>query len=316
MRKIYLLTFVFLASCYLVKAQNFQISGGNNFSAAVCDNQVVFTWGANTQSQLGIDLNDDPFTEDFRNVPAAVRRGNVSQTAGGLEYGLLPPIRQVDAGSGAHILGLDCDDHVWAWGNGENGQLGRATFATSAVPQRVLRGEQAANPGANDPNGIFLSNIFYVGGGNNSSFGIEIGTGRVLAWGQNTNGQLGVGNTVDQDVPRYVRRSAAEGGGILENIVQVRAGDDCTYALDADGFVWSFGNNNGHKLGRPTAVNINPTAGRVVKGAPLNNGYSATPVPLQFLDNITQISGGDTHCLALDEDGTVWSFGGDWGQGQ
>ncbi len=291
--------------------QNLQISGGNNFSAAVCDNQTVYVWGENNAGQLAITATDAPVGAAFSNIPVGVTRGNISNTAT-LDYGNLPAISQVDAGSGAHVLGLSCAGQVWAWGGGAEGQLGRGTKAISPIPQRVLRGAQAAVTSLNDPNGLFLNNIFYVSGGNNSSFALEKTTGRVLAWGQNTNGQLGNGGTVDQVTPVYVMINATTQ---LTNIIQIEGGDNCTYALDANGNVWSWGANDGNKLGRPGAGN-QPYAARVVQGDPLNNGYSATPTPLVYLSNIVQISGGDTHCLALDSKGNVWSFGGDWGQGQ
>jgi hypothetical protein len=306
---------VLICAFEIVKAQNLQISGGNNFSAAVCDNQTVFTWGANTSGQLALDSFDVPVSATYRNTIEAVIRGNVSNVAATITYGPLPAIRQVDAGSGAHLLGLSCKGQVWAWGGGSSGQLGRGASASSPIPQRVLRGVQTAFVNPDDPNGIFLNNIFYVSGGNNSSFALETGTGRVLAWGENTNGQLGDGSILNRTTPVYVTKSLAEGGGQLTNIIQIEGGDDCTYALDANGNVWSWGDNNGNKLGRPGA-GIQSTAGRVVQGDPLNNGYSTTPTPTVFLNGIIQISGGDTHCLALDANGNVWSFGGDWGEGQ
>ncbi len=293
-------------------SQNIQISGGNDFSAAVCDNQQVFVWGANTSNQLGITLGDVPFASTYSAAPTSVTRGNISNVAGLTTYGNLPAIKKVDAGSGSHILGLSCANQIWAWGNNTNGQLGRNTTATSAIPQRVLRGAQAANINANDPNGIFLNNISYMSGGNNSSFALENTTGQVLAWGQNANGQLGDGSTTDRYVPVYVLTASATP---LTNIIQIKGGDDCTYALDANGNVWSWGDNSGNKLGRPGAGN-QVFAARVVQGDPMNNGYSATPTPTVYLSGIVQISGGDTHCLALDINGNVWSFGGDWGEGQ
>src|SRR6478736_2099641 len=86
-------------------SQNLQISGGNNFSAAVCDNQQVFVWGANTSNQLGITIADAAVGATYSAVPTSVTRGNISNIAGATTYGNLPAIRQVDAGSGAHILG-------------------------------------------------------------------------------------------------------------------------------------------------------------------------------------------------------------------
>ncbi|MFN8416007.1 MAG: T9SS type A sorting domain-containing protein [Cytophagaceae bacterium] len=314
-----LLTVVF---AQLLHGQNFQISGGNSFSAAVCNNQTVYTWGSNVDNDgstllytFGVDNTGAAVTTARRAAGVAITYGNISNVAGSTTVGLLPAIRQVDAGSGSHVLGLSCANQVWAWGNNKSGQLGRNLVSTSgeAMPQRVLRGAQAASVNVNDPNGIFLNNITYVSGGNNSSFAIEATTGRLLAWGENSDGQLGDGSTTDRLTPVYVQRSAADGGGAITNIIQVEAGDQCSYALDANGYVWSWGNNTGNKLGRPGA-SPQTTASRVLRSVPLCNGYGCTADG--YLRDITQISGGDTHCLALDINGNVWSFGGDWGEGQ
>lgn len=315
-------SFLTIVFAQFTLGQNFQISGGNSFSAAVCNNQTVYTWGSNVDNDgstllytFGVDNTGAAVTTARRAAGVAITYGNISNVAGSTTVGLLPAIRQVDAGSGSHVLGLSCANQVWAWGNNKSGQLGRNLVSASgvAMPQRVLRGAQAASVNVNDPNGIFLNNISYVSGGNNSSFAIEALTGRLLAWGENSDGQLGDGSTVDRLVPVYVQKSAADGGGALTNIIQVEAGDQCSYALDANGYVWSWGNNTGNKLGRPGA-SPQSTASRVLRSVPLCNGYGCAADG--YLRDITQISGGDTHCLALDINGNVWSFGGDWGEGQ
>lgn len=308
------LIFLSLGLHQISKAQNLQISGGNNFSAAVCDNQVVYTWGANSAGQLGVDKNGNPYPATSSNIPLPVWYDPSTNMSG------LPSIRQVDAGSGAHIIGLDCDKHVWTWGNNNCAQLGNNTATSNptancntltagdAVPKMVLKGDQ--NIAGGDP--IYLSNITYVSGGNNTSFAIEEGTGKVLAWGENKAGQLGIGTIgVGTSVPKYVLKST---GTPLTDIVQIEGGDDCTYALDKFGNVWSWGTNNASALGRPTTGNNpDPYAGQVQ----LDKNFDANAdVPPNYLTGVKQISGGDTHGLALTQSGEVFSFGGDWGPGQ
>jgi alpha-tubulin suppressor-like RCC1 family protein len=322
MKRILLLIFTPIAT---LLAQNLQISGGNNFSAAVCDNQKVFVWGANSGGQLGTDGTGAAIPlNTYRSLPRIVEYGNISNTAGAYTNGLLPTISQVDAGSGAHILGLGCAGQVWGWGENNEGQLGRGSIGTgttpgNGIPSRVLRGAQAAyvhsGPTANpDPNGVFLSNITYVSGGNNSSFAVEGGTTRrVLAWGANDFGQLGNGTTVDSPLPVYVKTGPGA-TDFLENIIQIEGGDDCTYALDAAGNVWSWGKNAGNELGRPNGAGTVYAAR--VRANPAHTDNSQAYAGANFLSGIIQISGGDTHALALGADGSVWSWGGDWGVGQ
>jgi alpha-tubulin suppressor-like RCC1 family protein len=302
--------------------QNLQISGGNNFSSVVCNQQVVNVSGYNKDGQLGVDATGNPLPAGaFYNTWQPVSRGTLGSVPVAVALDLLPAIRQADAGSGGHLLGLDCAQNVWGWGLNDEGQLGRGmaggTHAQNSVPMRVLKGAQTAA-------GDFLSNIVYVSGGNNSSFAIEGGTGRVLSWGSNDHGQLGDGTVLDRLTPVYVLTGP---GTYLTNIIQIEGGDDCTYALDASGHVWSWGITHdgayeARNLGRPSTGEVVaapgggrrciPYAGRVMKGT--NNNNDATTDG--FLNNIISLSGGDAHAIALDNKGMVWSWGGDWATGQ
>ncbi|MFN6945141.1 MAG: T9SS type A sorting domain-containing protein [Cytophagaceae bacterium] len=303
--------FTIVFSCL---AQSYNISGGADFSAAVCDNQVTYVWGSNQSNQLGIDNVDVPIDGNRRNFALWVTRGNISASGNQIQYGPLPPMIKVDAGKGSHLLVLSCENQIWTWGENASGQLGRGNSSTHrAVPQRVFRGEQQAMVSSSDPNGIFLNDIAQISGGLNASYAIEKSSGRILAWGDNSTGQLGNGNFVSSNIPVYVLKSNEEGGGYLTGIYQVGGGEDCVYALDSNGNVWSWGSNDGNRLGRPGNGNLN-TAGRVQKGAPDQSCYGGDP--MGNLSDIIMIAAGNTHALALDKNGNVWSFGGDWGEGQ
>ncbi len=69
------------------------------------------------------------------------------------------------------------------------------------------------------------------------------------------------------------------------------------------GVVYSWGENDNNQLGRKTT----PT-NRAMPVLRQDNGAS--------LSGITQITSGDKHSLAIDGNGNVWSWGGDWGNGQ
>ena len=57
-----------------------------------------------------------------------------------------------------------------------------------------------------------------------------------MAWGDNLQGQLGIGSTTDQTKPVIV--------SALSNIKQISGGAYDTWALDSSGNVWHTGNNN------------------------------------------------------------------------
>lgn len=113
--------------------------------------------------------------------------------------------------------------------------------------------------------------------------------GTVMAWGRNSDGQLGDGTNTDSNIPVEVAN--------LTDIIRVAAGKFHSIALKSDGTAWSFGKNGSGQLGNGSTVNSN------------------IPVQVSGLTNITDITGGDDHTLAIRSDGTVWAWGGNsWGQ--
>jgi alpha-tubulin suppressor-like RCC1 family protein len=82
-------------------------------------------------------------------------------------------------------------------------------------------------------------------------------SGVVWAWGQNTNGQLGTGNTTRMLTPTKVK-------GLPEGIVSVTAGASHSAALTSGGSVWTWGKNSHGQLGNGSTLD------------------SAVPVAVQF----------------------------------
>ncbi|MFN8438658.1 MAG: T9SS type A sorting domain-containing protein [Cytophagales bacterium] len=274
-------------------AQNLQISGGNAHSVAICESGDIYAWGKNDAGQLG---------------PSGGAGGPTPVLVTGFPAGL--DIKQTDAGSGSHTLALGCDGKVYAWGTNATGQLGNGSVSVSQATPVAVKGVGCIGD---------LTGVKYVSGGNDESFAI-MSDGRVVSWGQNDKGQLGQNKPVTTATvlcPDYVKKCS---GGDLTNVVQVEAGDENGYALLADGTVWSWGENssgNGLALGRGTAgtntiATNNTCAAQMQYANPANiANFSAT-----LVTNIKSISAGDRHLLLLDNDGYVWSTGGDWGPGQ
>lgn len=288
-----------VATQHFLKAQNFYISGGNTFSAVLCDNGQVFTWGNNGSGQLGIGS-----IGGFRTTPQFVD----PVSAG------MPEIQAVDAGSGSHVVALSCVNTVWTWGENCDGQLGNGLGggegaapgspcpSAKSKPNQVVTGEQ------NDPSG-FLQNVKYVTSGTSQSYAIIGNSRQLVAWGSNKSGQLGANSTLQfSNKPVFVRKAD---GSILDNVIAVDAQDNACYALTADGQVWSWGENLNVALGcgatctgnRNYAVQVLVDRdGDLVVDGPLNN--------------VVMITAGDTHGLFQDNAGFLWSVGGDWGPGQ
>ncbi|KAI5307945.1 hypothetical protein KEM55_006982 [Ascosphaera atra] len=147
--------------------------------------------------------------------------------------------------------------------------------------------------------------------------------GKIYTWGQNDNAALGRetvwegGKEKDMDAnededsddelnlnPKEATPSAIPDGFFPAgtNIVQVTAGDCATFALTDTGLVYGWGifrNENG-------SWGFYKKADKIAK---------KEPVLFTELKNIVQVSAGENFCLALAQDGTVYSWG-DGAQGQ
>lgn len=268
------------------------------YTVALDANGKLFAWGSNNFGQLGTKN----VTATASSIPV-----EVDLTAGGTVTGLT--IAQVDAGSGAHGLAIDCNGFVWSWGSNANGQVG--VPPSNAVPNltRVNTIGCGGKPTPTQPTNYAdqLGNAIGVSGGNDESFAL-LANGTVVGWGQNDKGQLGRGITGNSayPCPDYVKDKT---GTPLRNIIQVDAGDENGYAVAADGSVWSWGGYepSGPALGRNCSASAVACYGYADK---------VTKVDGSPLTGIVSIAAGDRHVLALDMAGRVWSWGGDWGPGQ
>ncbi|MCL2371495.1 IPT/TIG domain-containing protein [Candidatus Saccharibacteria bacterium] len=132
--------------------------------------------------------------------------------------------------------------------------------------------------------------VVQVVAGNNHSLAL-FDNGRVFAWGQNINGQLGDGTNTDRNAPVEVTGLLAS-----RHIVYIAAGNNYSFAVSADGEVFSWGQNANGQLGNGTTTNSNiPTAVDM-------SGVLAGR-------RIVQITGGNGHTLAVDDEGSVFGWG-------
>jgi alpha-tubulin suppressor-like RCC1 family protein/subtilisin family serine protease len=182
----------------------------------------------------------------------------------------------VSAG-GAHTLALKGDGTVWAWGANGGGQLG---FTEQFISNRS---RPVQVPG--------VSGVVAIAAGGGHSLALK-GDGTVWAWGANGSGQVGNGS--------YTERSpdAAQVAG-LSNVKAVSAGGAYSLAVKHDGTVWGWG------------ANYYGNTHTGVLGLPSNSFGTPTPVQIGGITNVAEVAAGGTHVVALKNDGTVWTWGGD-----
>lgn len=181
---------------------------------------------------------------------------------------------QVSAGV-SHTVALGDDGKLYAWGRNEYGQLGDGTTDSSAVPVAV-----------NAPNGITFA-LVSAGGFHTVALGSD---GQLYAWGWGSFGRLGNGSTANSSVPVPISQGEIPAGVA---IAAFSAGADHTVAIGSDGIAYSWGYNQYGQLGNDsTATALTPTA-------------VSMPAGVLF----TSVAAGESHTLALGDDGNMYAWG-------
>ncbi len=221
------------------------VSAGNAHSLAVTSTGAVYAWGSNGNGQLG------DATVTARTSPVLV----------GLPAGVTATAVR---GGSDHSLAATSTGAVYAWGYNGNGQLGDGTVTQRTSPVLVSL-----------PAGVTATAVSAGAGGNHSLAATS--TGAVYAWGLNTNGQLGVGDTAQRNSPVLVGLPA----GVTATAVS--AGTSHSLAATSTGVVYAWGLNTNGQLGDGS---VTQRTSPVLVGLPA--GLAATAV-----------SAGTSHSLAV-----------------
>jgi alpha-tubulin suppressor-like RCC1 family protein len=290
------------------------ISAGANTTMALTRDGELYLWGNNNNGQLGNGMvSTSPQVTPIKVMDGVIAIANASimgatssyavksdgavlawgsNTVGQLGDGTTDrrpsptPVSGLGVGSGvvelaaglSHVLARKSDGTVLAWGNNSNGQLGVGTIEGSKVPGAVTG----------------ISGVKAVAGGDLHSYALT-SDGKVWAWGNYASGQLGEGHAVVQASPVQV-----VGLGTGSGVAAVSAGGGFALALKGDGSVVAWGANGSGQLGDNSTTNREAPVGVATLGA--GSGVKA-------------ISAGRDHALAVMEDGSVLSWGGN-GNGQ
>ena len=185
-----------------------QVACSHDSTAAIKTDGTLWTWGRNTNGQIGDNTTNDRCTP-------------VTTFAGGINWS------QVTCGYN-NIAAIKTDGTLWTWGSNIDGQLGDNTTNDRYTPVTTFSG------------GTNWKQVF---AGTSSYQTAAIKTdGTLWMWGNNFSGQLGINNTV---LTSCLTPITTFSGGT--NWKQVSCGRNHTSAIKTDGTLWCWGSNSGNQ---------------------------------------------------------------------
>ncbi len=233
------------------------VAVGRNHTVAVKADGSLWAWGANWNGQLGVGVA-------YINVP--VRVGSDQDW-------------EMVAAGWYHTVALKSDGSLWTWGDNSSGQLGTGTdlSPTNGVPVRV---------------GLD-SDWLWVGAAGFQTLGVKK-DGSLWAWGDNSFGQLGLGDG-SPTLTNAPGRAGLEGDWEMVVTAGGKEGWSSStgdsLALQSDGTLWSWGKNKFGQLGNGT------TAGQNV------------PTRLGAEEDWAVVAAGIHHTLGIKIEGSLWAWG-------
>lgn len=226
----------------------------------------VWCWGNNDFHQLGSRV----FTSSASASPVLVTKPDKSK---------LSNIIDVQVG-GTHACALTSTKTVWCWGGNYYGQLGIGTTPAFQPKMGAYQVKKTAN--------TFLTNVSAISA--SESFTCALSVGTVWCWGQNNDGQLGIGNKTTK---MYATQAKKQNGSPLTGVTSIAAGGNHVCATNTTG-AWCWGSNT---FGE--ALNNDETLADVTgASAALYEDGSAVPANTKFTT-----SSGST-CFS--NSGTLW----------
>jgi|GEM_PF-1254760 len=274
-----LLAAVGLFSTSLI-SQTVVVESGDDFTAVIDASGDLYTFGSNASGQLGV-ADAGAFSSIIQQVAPSgvwldVAVSRSAETGGG-------------ATGGGHVLAIQTDGSVWAWGDNSSYQLGLGDTDNRSTPTLVIGG------------GIPFT---AVAAGTDFSMALR-SDGRVYVWGSNTHGQMartifakvlgtGLGDPADS-------RNFVQVPDLLDTntYLSIAAGLRSALAVRSSGALFSWGYTLTLQHGQSATVPAATLVGPIIN-----------PVRVGSSNAWTQVFMGNTLAFAL-RSGSLYAWGAD-----
>ncbi|EEQ29993.1 hypothetical protein McanMca71_006203 [Microsporum canis] len=250
-----------------------QVAAGDSSSFALTDDGLVYGWGTfrGNEGIIGFDADTK--------IQATPK--------------LIPGLKKIThlACGDNHTLALDSRGAVFAWGSGQQNQLGRRI-----VERNKLNGLQPREFG-------LPKNIVHVGCGSFHSFAVHK-SGKVYGWGLNSYCETGIQQGAGDDEAVVLHPTVIDSLKD-KNITQICGGSHHSLARTAEGECLVWGRLDGFQSGLKVE-NLPDSA--VIKDDRNRARVLFQPTAVPGF-KAEYVAAGADHSIAIDNDGRAWTWG-------
>ena len=256
------------------------ISVGEYNTICVKNDGTVWSFGHNGYGILGDGTSSD------RNVPVQVIKEN------GQELGNIVKV----ATRNYKTVALDTQGYIWTWGGQENSYTARKITEL----QDII--DISANYAVNIKGEVFSINtleklqaekVIRVSEGATHTVFLR-NDSKAYALGENSKGQLGVGDVKKYETPELIKSTL--GTGELKSIREIKAGNEFTIAVLKNGEVYTWGSNENYKLATTQETN------------------QVLPKKNENFEDILSVDAGTNNGVVINNEGFVYTWGlGEYG---
>jgi len=238
-----------------------QLTAGYIHTFGLKTNGTLWGWGSNFVGQLG-------YMPTYNIILTPTQMGTDSDWSAVVASG---GERTIGAGS---TFARKTNGTLWAWGWNDSGQLGLGSTQSRFPPTPIGTDSDWASASSAE------SSTLVAG----EAHSLALKTNLTLwSWGNNSSGQLGLGDTIDRNTPSAI--------GTDSDWSAVAAGGAHTIARKTNGTIWSWGANSYGQLGLGNWADRN------------------TPTQIGTDSNWSIVAAGYNHSLGIKTNGIIWAWG-------
>jgi uncharacterized repeat protein (TIGR02543 family) len=200
------------------------LSLGGRYSSALSSLGKIFTWGWNQNGRLG-----NEFSSNVSSPTEITSR--FSLTTGEKIY-------SIHLSTGGHSAALTSNNRLFMWGNNQYGNIDNSQFANKLTPIDIT-------------SSVSNKSIISVSLGTSHSAALT-SDNKVITWGRNNAGQLGIGGTSSERGKKYVVSSSRLN---YQNITSISLIGSIYSALSSTGQIFIWGENSQGQLADGTLSN-------------------------------------------------------------